>query len=294
MTDTANNAPAPDAAAVAAAAAAAAAGAKPWHEGIQGEDLGHLQNRGWDKLDAKAAAVAAAKAHREAEKVIGVPANQLLRLPKDAADVEGNARLTAALGVPTDAKEYDFTTIKFADGEGVDDAFANVLRPALQAARVSKDAAPGVVKAIVNYLDGVEATEVKDAAANLATEREALRISWGSNAEPNLVVAKNAAATLNIDPEAIQALEKQIGYAKVMEMFRNIGQRMGEDTFVSNGKDVRGNNIPMSLEAAEATLAEKQNDYDFVKRLNSGDALAMKEFNNLTTMIATARRARAG
>jgi hypothetical protein len=38
--------------------------------------LGYLQNRGWDKVDAKTAAINAGKAHREAEKLIGAPATR--------------------------------------------------------------------------------------------------------------------------------------------------------------------------------------------------------------------------
>jgi len=71
-----------------AAAAAAAAGAKPWYEGAAAEDVGYFQNRGWDKVDAKTAAFNAAKAHREAEKLIGAPADKMIRLPNDPNDAE--------------------------------------------------------------------------------------------------------------------------------------------------------------------------------------------------------------
>jgi hypothetical protein len=51
-----------------------------WHTGLDSELIGHATNRGWDKLDGKAAAQAALKAHRDAERHLGVPAEQVLRL----------------------------------------------------------------------------------------------------------------------------------------------------------------------------------------------------------------------
>ena len=123
-------------AAAAAAAAAAGNGATggnpPWY-GTNADPVlvGHLQNRGWDKLEPTSAALAAAKAHSEAEKLIGGRAEDRVVWPKDAADAEGWNRVNGRLGVPSDTKEYDFSSVKFADGSPVDDEFANVLRAEL-------------------------------------------------------------------------------------------------------------------------------------------------------------------
>lgn len=279
------------AAAATTTAATTTAATTSWFNGVQGEDLGHLQNRGWDKLDAPAAALAAAKAHREAEKLIGVPADQVLRAPKDKNDAAAWTAINAKFGVPADAKEYDFSTVKFADGDPVDEKFAAALKPVLQAAHVSKEDAPAIVKAVVAHMEQSEAGDVKAKADALATERDTLRINWGSNTEANLIIAKNAAAALNVSEEAVQALENQIGYAKVMEMFRNIGQRIGEDTFITT-RGIGDNKGVMTMEQAEATIAEKTNDGDFVRRLNNGDAQAIAEFNNLTRMVAAGRARR--
>jgi len=279
-----------DAAAVAAAAAAAAAAAKPWYDGLPPEDVGYITNRGLDKLDAKAAFVNAMKAHQEAEKGIGIPTDRRLIMPKDTNDVDNWKNLNAKLGVPADAKDYDFANIKFTNGDPVEDKFLAAIRPVLQQAHVSKDAAPAVVKAVVSYLEQAETGDVAEKAAALATEKTALSINWGPNVQANLVIAQNTAAKLGIDPAAVNALENQVGYAKVMEMFRKVGTMIGEDTFVKTGSP--GNQQLMTAEGAEAALAEKQNDTDFVKRLNAGDATALREFNNITQMVAAGRAAR--
>ena len=47
--------------------------------------------------------------YREAEKLIGAPASQLLRLPADPSkDMDGMKAVWQRLGAPSDAKEYDF------------------------------------------------------------------------------------------------------------------------------------------------------------------------------------------
>src|SRR5258708_6406048 len=96
---------------------------KPWHDGLAAEDVGYFQNRGWDKVDAKTAAINAAKAHREAEKLIGAPADKIIRLPNDPNDAEAWRQVRLRLGAPKDAKEYDFSTVKFADGTDLDEPF---------------------------------------------------------------------------------------------------------------------------------------------------------------------------
>ena len=61
----------------------------------------------------------------------------------------------------------------------------------------------------------------------LALEKAELAKSWGSNYAANKIVAENAARALGIDPAAVAALEQQVGYGKVMEMFRTIGAKIG-------------------------------------------------------------------
>lgn len=275
--------------AAAAAAAAAAAGNKPWFDGGDADIVGHIQNRGLATGDAKSAAFNLAKAHREAEKLLGAPANELFRTPKDANDVEGWTRFDDRFGVPKEAKEYDFSMVKRADGTTLDPSLIEALAPALRAAHVSKAAAPDVVKALLSTLDKNGSEAAANKAAALASEREALRISWGSNVEGNLLMAKNAAAAVGATPEAVAALEQVMGYGPAMQMFRNIATKIGEDAFISS-QAPGSNGAAMTVEQAGATLAEKMNDQAWVAKLNAGDTTALREFNNLTTLKAAGQR----
>ena len=248
-------------------------GATPWY-GASADPafVGHLQNRGWDKLEPSAAAIAAATAHREAEKLIGGRAEDRLVMPKDAGDAEGWDRFNARIGVPKDVKEYDFSGVKFADGDPVGEEFATTMREVLQKAHVSKADAPEVVKAVVQYLEKSEAADAASQAEQLAAQRDVLRINWGANVDNFLTVARNTANTLGVTPEQVDALEKSIGYAAVMEMFRNIGSKIGEDAFITSNNG-GGKPVPMTYEQAEHELGQLINDKTFYDKLQAGDWL---------------------
>lgn len=265
-------------------------GTPPWFDGIKPEDAGfgdltefkgYLQNRGWDKVDPKVAFAGAVKAHRAAEQHLGVPPDQIVRLPKDASDQQGWQTFRTKTGVPADTKGYDFSTVKFADGAALDQPFVDTISKALLEANVSKTAAPGVVASVVKFMEAAEAEETAKYNAQLAVERDKLAQNWGSKANANLVVAQNAIKALNIDPQSIATLEKGLGYAGVMEMFRNIGARIGEDRFVVS-QAPGANGTVMTREQATDTLKQRMNDGDWVNKLNNGDFTVRQEFDNLT------------
>lgn len=254
----------------------------PWHADVQDADMrGYLQNRGWDKLTAKDAAIEAAKAHREASRLIGVPQDQLLRIPgKDDAD--GQKAFKERLGIPSDPSAYDFSKVTFKDGSELDDEFVNTLRGWV-GGKLSKDDAVDLAKNLVDYLDTNEANDEAGYADALTQEKEALKSNWGSQHAANMTIAQSAARALDVPPEAISALESQLGYAKVMEMFRAIGSRIGEDKFVTTGQS--GSSGAMSKDQAQATLNDRMADSTWAEKLGKGDSAAMREFDQLTRVI---------
>lgn len=270
----------------AAGAAAGGAGsngaAEPWYNGADTETIGWLQSKGWDK-DPKAAALGATKSYREAEKLIHAPPDQVVRWPKDASDSANWAKVHERLGVPAKAEDYDLSSVKFADGSALDDKFVAAMREGLKEAAVPKDRASSIVSRVVKFMDAADDAEGAERAIKLQAEKDTLKLNWGNNVTANLILAQAAAKRLQVDPDAVAALEGQIGYAKVMEMFRNIGVRIGEDKFISGTTNANG---PLSKEQAQADLAAKTADAAWVARLNAKDATAMMEFNNLTRMIA--------
>jgi hypothetical protein len=255
---------------------------KPWYDGVEPELLGHFQARGLDKKTATEAAISEAKAYREASKLIGAPPESMVRIPKEANDTEGWQKVHERLGVPSDPAKYDFSGIKFADGTELNEDFVKGLRASAGAAKLSIDGAKEVAKFIVGQIDADEKTEQAEYAGKLAVEKDTLAKNWGSNAASNMVIAQNAAKTLGIQPEEIKALEGVVGYARVMDMLRNIGARTGEDKFVKN----EGTGLVMTKEQAQSELALLEKDTEFFNKLQKGDVLATQRYQNLTRMAS--------
>lgn len=253
-----------------------------WFGGYDADTQAHIATRGWDKLPVDQAVAQAVKAHREAEKMIGVPAEQLLRAPKDGNDKENLAKIYARLGVPADPKEYDFSGLKHKSGDDVKPEFVENVRALAAKYNLPKDVAKSLAADLIAENDTRTEAQTAEYTAKLATEKETLKTNWGANTQANMIVAQNAAQKLGVTAEHIAALEKAVGYAGVMEMFRKIGAATGEDKFVTNGGQGGG---AMTKEQAQQKLDALQKDTIWMEKFNKGDTAAVQEFHNLTRLV---------
>lgn len=255
----------------------------PWYGTPDPETLGYLQARGLDKMKPNEAALAAVKAHREAEKLIGAPADQIIRLPKDANDVEGWNKVNQRLGTPADPKEYDFAAVKRTDGSDLGEEEVEAIRAIAHELQLPKGKAAILAQRLAKIADTeIEKGEV-EYNGKIAAETEALKTNWGNNFAANKVVAENTAKSLGVSAEELASLERGLGYAKVMEMFRQVGTKIGEDKFVQSGG---GNKGPMTKDEAAFRLSQLEKDSIWWDKFNKGDVMAVKEFNDLTRIQA--------
>lgn len=256
-------------------AAAAAAAAPKWIEKITDADMiGYFKNRGLDSKTVDEALFETAKAHREAQKIIGVPQDELVRVPKPTSTPEEKKAFYMRLGMPADPKEYELGDIK-------DEKVKETLLKAATSGNLSKEAAAAVAKEVSGYLTAIDTEREAQAAEKLTLEKAELAKSWGPNHAANMIVAQNAARTLGIDPEAVAALEKVAGYGKVMEMFRTLGTKLGEDTLVRSP----GNGGVMTKEEAVARKKDLMNDAAFTKKVLEGDTASVREIQGLDRII---------
>lgn len=278
-----------DAASEGAAAAAAAAGAaKPWYEGADPELVGHITNKGWKDKPVNEVALDAVKSHREAERLIGAPASQLVRLPTDPTDEVGWNSVWQRLGAPANGKEgYDFSSIKNEKGEAVVSPVIDRVREVAATLKLPKETATRLATELVKF-DNERTNETKaQNEVRLAEGRAALQKNWGTNFEVNKIVAQSAAAKLGVAPEAVAALESVVGYDKVMEMFRTIGTKIGEAKFIGATGDDANPGV-MSVDQAKARLAELKGDTEWSKRYLTGGAPERRTMDGLIAIIASA------
>jgi hypothetical protein len=273
--------------------AGAPAPSKPWYDGVAGVDqeiVGHWQNRGWDKKSAAEVALEATKAWKGAERLVGVPADQVLRVPKEVSDEAGWKAVWSRLGKPAEAKEYDFSAIKFSDGTPLDDAFAESARQWAFKFNLPKDAATGITQEFAKFLDTAETSEKTEREAKLVEQKAALKKNWGANEAAHKFTADRMARVLEeklgLENAALatSALEQVIGYDKIMDMFRFFGAAIGEDKFVRSDAP-GGKGGPMTVEQATAKRADLMSDPVWVKAYQAGDKTKLREMMALQSII---------
>jgi hypothetical protein len=262
----------------------------PWHKGFEPDALGFLQNRGWDKLDAPAAAKQAITAYREASSKLGVAPERLLQLPENMADAALMKPVWQKLGAPLDGK-YDFTGLKHADGSDYAPAFIEQMGKIAAQFSLTKDAARGVAAEIAKAEASAGASQASERAAKLAEEKTVLAKNWGVNYQANEFIAKQAALKLGVTPEAVSALEGVVGYAKVMSMFHDLGIKIGEDKYVSSGGG-GGNNAVLTVEQALDQKKALMGDSEWVTKYLNGDSEKQRQMTGLNRIIAGSQQMR--
>jgi len=260
----------------------AAPPAASWLTGLDAELTGVAQTKGWHDKPADVVARDVLKAYREAERFIGAPADKILRLP-----TEGDAAATKAfwqrLGAPDDPSKYDFSSIKFSDGSELDAGFTDHVRAVAAELNLPVETARRVAEGFVKFLDQAEGSSVTENAAKVQADQAALDASWGANKEQNLFVAKRAAAAAGVSDEEFKALQSTPGGAKMLEMFRFFGSKMGEDKFIDG--EGRGPQGAATREQAVAERASLMKDEAWVKRYLAGDTEANRKMMGLNALI---------
>ncbi len=276
-----------DAAAVAAAAAAASA-AKPWYDGkVDADQVTYLTNKGWHNKDVATVALEASRAHRELEKHIGVPANELIRLPKTPTAPEWKD-VYAKLGAPSDPANYKFDGLKMGD-EDLTPALQDFFRKTATDLHLTVDGAKQLAAAVVAQIGADVDASKADQTAKLANEKTALAKNWGANDAVNRVVAQNAAKALGVTAEVLNALENAQGYAATMEMFRQIGEKIGEDKFIRGSARIGDSSIMTTEQAAEKKNALMK-DQTWVNRYLAGGNEEVAQMKALNTILVAAGR----
>jgi hypothetical protein len=228
------------------------------------------------------AALAAVQSHQAAAKLIGHPPEKVARIP-EPNDEAGWKTFYERLGAPTDAKAYDFSKVTFADP-----AQGDFVRAQAAALHLNQDAALVLAQNVVKNAATAAASSLAEKTAAIELERTALKKDWGANEAANLFTVRRTAEALGITKEQVDALEKMegVGYTKVMQMFLNIGQKMGEDTFVRN--TAPGGAGVMSGEQASARRQELLTDSAWTARYQAGGKKELAEMLAVQTVLLAA------
>jgi len=232
-------------AATATTTAATAIAAPPWHGLTEPADIAWIENKGWT------GASDAVQGYRGAEKLIGRDPSTLLAIPR-ADDIAGQRAVFAKLGMPDSADKYEFAT---AAGVKTDENYVAFAKDAFHKIGLTTAQAKDLTTQHNAYVTGVLAKQEADYNIHLASDKAALLAEWRGGHERQVNAAQSAAKALGFTPEMIDAVERTTGYASTMKFFAALGQKMGEDGFVSGeGKSFDGALTPEQAKVEIAKL----------------------------------------
>lgn len=256
--------------------------ADPAFAKFDAETQGFFKNKGWDSKPTMEVAQALATSYREAEKFLGAPKDELLRMPK-ATDAEAVKAFRLKIGAGEKPEDYDFSAIKYADGTELADDFIATMRNTFAANGTPKSDADAIVKAVVKFIDDGEASAATINQGKVAAEADALRKSWGNSLEANTFIANQAAEKLGLGKDILDSLVSASNRVAVCNALLKIGQMMGEDRFVASPAHTKG---VMGPDQASAKLDALLSDQAWGAKLAAGDTAALAEFDALTRMKA--------
>ena len=258
----------------------AATTAKPWYDGADPALIAHLSTHGWDKKSEKEAALAAAQSHFQAQKLVGVSPDQLLRMPKDANDADGWQKVYEKLGVP---KEYKFEGLKFADGKEPDKSYIDFIAQTAKDLHLTQNAAQDLAQRLIKSMDAAVSEETAEETAARQVAVDALRKEWGPKWDANMFIAQRAAAAMGVTAEELGDAQKMMGYPKTMGMFLKIAAKIGEDALVKQDGPNGGN--VMTRTQAEGKKSELLADKAWAQRYTEGGKKELAEMTALNTII---------
>lgn len=258
----------------AAAPAAAVVSDSTWASSYEGDVKGWLDGMGVAKLPEKDALAKIIPMYRNAEQKLGVPADQLIRLPKDENDADGLRGIMAKLGLPETPDGYELPV-----PEGHPDAFAKAAAAKLHEIGVPKGMAQKIAAFNNEYLSSQMAAQAEQIEARDVADIDAMRAEMGDQYDKNIELSRRVRRSAGLSDDEALSIARSIGLKRATMMFAELGKSMGEHRFA--GGDGGSSTFGMSIEGARARITELRKDQAFVNALTAGDADKKAEWTRL-------------
>lgn len=235
-------------------------------------------------------AATALESQRNLERLVGAPADQLIRKPKDANDVEGIKAYRTALGVPDAPEKYEITSPSGPAGADFVKWAANTFLDA----GIPKEAAGTIVAKWNEYATAEIAKMDAQAKTDFANGMVQLKDQWGGAYDQRVELAKRALRTFGkeigiteIGDAGFQALEKGAGGGvQLIKLLAAVGARTTEDTFQAGATP----QFTMTKEQADAKMNELKADKAWATAYLNGDKNKQAEFQKLMEIsVGTAK-----
>lgn len=259
------------------------AAAKAWYDGhnLAAEDVGYIQNKKWNSP------TDILTSYKNLEKFHGVPAEQLLKLPKDAQDQAAWDAVYSRLGRPEKADGYEF---KAPDGVKLDDSRMGWVQGVAHKLGLNKAQFSALVNETLTYEGGLVSEMQKAVQTQQAAELEAVKQEWGSGFEERAELGRRAARAF-LPGDAAQkqafmnAMETTIGTGAMLKLFANIGAKLGEDKIHQGdeGSKPFGYTKEQALSDIQSLMTELKDPANR-ERLNSYNQAKGKDYEKMQSL----------
>lgn len=209
------------------------------------------------------------------EKLRGVPEDRLLKLPESSDDPRWK-EVYQKLGAPENAEGYEFSDIETDEAKG----FAEWASKNFHELNITKSQAQGLVKRYENLIKESQAEQEQLYNKTVEQQEVELKKDWGAAFHQNIAKVRQTAKDLNIPGEAIDAMEKTMGYDGVMKFIHSLSTKIGESDFVGGDQAVNPN-AKLTPDQAKAKIDALKKDKSFVDKYLSGDMEARQEMSRL-------------
>jgi hypothetical protein len=245
-----------------------------WADSLDADTKGWVGGKAWDKLEPTAALAEAIKLGRSAEQKLGVPADQILRLPGKDAKPEEWRSVYARLGAPEKPEDYGITAPEGDPGE-----FLKTATGWFHELGVPKSMAAGIAGKWNEYVASQKVAADGKWNETFDKEMGELKTAWGADFDKNRDLARRVEKATGLKPEQLTGVERALGPRAYQEFLARFGTTIGEHRFQGSAN---AGSFSMSAEAAKQRLADLSKDEGWKKKYLSGDADAKAEFTRLT------------
>lgn len=252
-----------------------------WTSSLQNPEI-----KGFAELKGFKSPEAVVEAYRNLEKMQGVPAERLAKIPEQG-DAAGWTDFNKRFGwdVPTDTKDYQ---LPVPEGMGAD--FSGEAAKWMQEAGIPKDKAKQLATRWNEYALNFAKTQDAAIAHEHSQDGIKLRQEWGANYDRLNQVANAAIAEFQpktgLTNEQMEGIRDIIGSAQFMKFWAGIGSAMGEAKFVQGeGHPANG---AMTPDAARVRLEQIGRDKEWFSRFEKGSVKEVQEYQRLRETVANA------
>jgi len=225
--------------------------------------------------------LSALESYHNAEKLIGAPADQVIKLPK-ADDQAAWDQVWNRLGRPETPDAYELPLTEGDSGE-----FAKTAAGWFHKAGVPKAAAQSVAKAWNDHMVQLVTAQANEAKTKADGELAALKTEWGNDFDKNAEVGRRGLAEYGrkagLDDADLNAVEQALGSGKMLRMFHTLGLTLGEHGFVAGEQ---GGGLGVSPQQARQKLDDARKQRIEGKLTESEFARLMDQYGPLAAKAA--------